>query len=75
VCQRLIVMTVIVDAIVMLVGIGTDNIGFQLQIEVLDGEGIDILDAQLKPLLIGPVAFRVMQDLVQNEFVDQQLPV
>ena len=73
--KRLIVMRIVGHRIVMLIGVRPDDIRFKLEIQVLYIENIDVFKSQLQALLVGPITVRIMQDLVQNEFVDQQLPV
>jgi len=73
--QGLVVMGIIGYRIIMLIRERTDDIGFQLQVQVLHIESIDVFHPQLQTLLVGPVALRIMQDLVKNKFIDQQLPV
>jgi len=50
--QWLVVMAVIVDAVIVLIAIGSDQVGFELQIKVLDCKRIDVFEACLKPLLL-----------------------
>ena len=73
--QGLVVVAVVGDGIVVLKGKGPDDIGLELQVEVFHIEHIDPLETQLQPLFVGPIARPIMQDLMENELVEKQLPI
>src|SRR6185437_15788322 len=74
-CHGLVVMGIVGDGIVVLVGVGSYDIGLELKVEIPDREGVDVFDPQLKSLFVGPVAIGIMGYLVGDELVDQQLAI
>ena len=68
--QRLVIMAVIVDTVIVLITIGTDQVGFELQVEVSDRKCVDIFEACLKPLFVNPGTVRIVKDLVKDKFVE-----
>ena len=75
VCERLVVVGIIGYGVVVLIGKGADDIRFELEIEVLDFEGIDPFDAQLQSLFVCPVPATIMKYLVQDEFIYEELAI
>lgn len=73
--QRLVVVAVVGDGIVVLEGKGPHDIGLELQIEIFYIEHIDPFETQLQPLFVGPIASPIMKDLMENEFVEKQLAI